>query len=104
MPKQLTLMVHLRVHPSDASKLVEAHKPVWAACATEPECLFFDVFQDLEDKGKFRFVELWSKDREWFEKEQLTKGYYEGLWVEDSKHSMILRQFGTRSCDLLTAA
>ena len=80
MPKQLTLIVHLRVLPQDASKLVQAHAPVWAACAAEPECLFFDVFQDLEDRGKFRFVEVWSKDKKWFEEEQLTKEYYGALW------------------------
>jgi quinol monooxygenase YgiN len=80
MAQRLTLFVYLRVKPVDADKLVVAHKPVWAACAAEPECLLFDVFQEPDDRGRFRFVEVWSKSREWFEQEQLTKSYYEGLW------------------------
>lgn len=41
-------------------------RPVWAACAKEPECLFFDVFEDPKTPGKIRFVEIWSKPWEWF--------------------------------------
>jgi quinol monooxygenase YgiN len=56
-----------------------AHRPVWAACAKEPECLFFDLFHDKEN-NTFRFVEVWSKDKEWFEEEQMTKSYYAEMW------------------------
>jgi quinol monooxygenase YgiN len=66
--KQLTLFVTIQVDPSNIEKFKEAHRPVWKACSEEPECLFFDVFQDPESPGRFRFVEVWSKSREWFEK------------------------------------
>ena len=79
-PTQLALFVTLRVSPANAEALAAAHRPVWAACAREPECLVFDVWQDPEDKGRFRFFEVWSRDREWFEKEQMTKPYYAALW------------------------
>ncbi|KUJ15081.1 uncharacterized protein LY89DRAFT_751786 [Mollisia scopiformis] len=82
--KQLTLFVTIQVDPSNIEKFKEAHRPVWKACSEEPECLLFDVFQDPESPGRFRFVEVWSKGREWFEKEQLTKPYYAALW-EKSK-------------------
>ncbi|USW56080.1 Putative antibiotic biosynthesis monooxygenase domain-containing protein [Septoria linicola] len=78
--KQLTLFVTFKIQPDRIEEFKEAHRPVWAACAAEPECLFFDVFQDPQAPGTFRFVEIWSKDREWFEKEQFTKPYYATLW------------------------
>ncbi len=62
--KQLTLFVEFRVDPKDIPAFKEAHRPVWAACAAEPECLFFDVFQDPEVLGRFKFVEVWAKGRE----------------------------------------
>ncbi len=78
--KQLTLFVTIQVAPRDIEAFKAAHRPVWAACANEPECLLFDVFQDPETPGRFRFVEVWSESREWFEQKQLTKPYYETLW------------------------
>ena len=71
--RQLTVFVTIHVKPDDAEALASAHREVWAACAREPECLLFDVFQDPTDKGLFRFVEVWTKDRKWFEEEQMTK-------------------------------
>ncbi len=66
--KQLTLFVTIRVSPENIEKFKEAHRPVWKACSQEPECLLFDVFQDPDIPGRFRFMEVWSKDRSWFEK------------------------------------
>jgi len=66
--KQLTLFVTFQVAPENIEKFKEAHRPVWKACSEEPECLLFDVFQDPDQSGRFRFVEVWSKGREWFEK------------------------------------
>lgn len=57
-----------------------AHRPVWAACAAEPECLLFDVFHDPAQPGVYRLVEVWNESREWFETKQLTKPYYDTLW------------------------
>lgn len=82
--KQLALFVTIQVSQQNIDKFKEAHRPVWKACSEEPECLLFDVFQDPECPGRFRFVEVWSQGREWFEKEQLTKPYYKALW-EKSK-------------------
>lgn len=65
--KQLTVFVTVTVAPESIPAFKAAHQPVWAACAKEPQCLFFDVFQDPEKIGRFRFVEVWSESREWFE-------------------------------------
>ncbi|KAF2110733.1 hypothetical protein BDV96DRAFT_650836 [Lophiotrema nucula] len=80
MPKQLTLFVTFYIKLDRIEEWKEAHRPVWAACAAEPECLLFDFFSDPLHPGVFRLVEVWSRDREWFEREQLTKDYYKTLW------------------------
>jgi quinol monooxygenase YgiN len=77
---QLTLFVTFHIHASKISDWKAAHRPVWAACAAEPECILFDVFHDPANPGVFRLVEVWSESREWFETKQLTKPYYETLW------------------------
>ena len=63
--KQVTLFVDFYVQLARIEEWKEAHRPVWAACANEPECLLFDVFQDPQDQGHFRLLEVWSGDREW---------------------------------------
>ena len=78
--KQLTLFVDFYIKQDRVDEFKEAHRPVWAACAREPECLLFDVFQDPLQPGHFRFVEVWNASREWFETKQLTKPYYATLW------------------------
>jgi quinol monooxygenase YgiN len=78
--KQLTLFVTFHIKPNMIEEFKAAHRPVWEACASEPNCLFFDVFQDPEIPGRFRFVEVWNGSRQWFEEEQLTKPYYTTLW------------------------
>jgi hypothetical protein len=65
--KQLTLFVTFTIDPAKIETWKEAHRPVWAACAAEPECLLFDVFQDPASPGTMRLVEVWSEGREWFE-------------------------------------
>lgn len=78
---QLTLIVtfHIKSHLIEDWKA--AHRPVWAACAAEPECIYFDVFLNPDNPGEFRLVEVWDASRDWFETKQLTKPYYETLWA-----------------------
>lgn len=67
--KQCTVFATFHIDPTKIEEWKEAHRPVWAACAREPECLLFDVVEDTSKTGRFRLVEMWSKDREWFETE-----------------------------------
>ncbi|KAF2174205.1 hypothetical protein M409DRAFT_16472 [Zasmidium cellare ATCC 36951] len=80
--KQLTLFVTFHIKPDLIEDFLSAHRPVWAACAREPQCLLFDVFRDPQTPGKFRFIEVWDESREWFETQQMTKPYYETLWAK----------------------
>jgi quinol monooxygenase YgiN len=66
--RQLTLFVTIQVAAENIGKFKEAHRPVWAQYTREDKCLLFDVFQDPDCPGRFRFVEVWSRDRKWFEK------------------------------------
>ena len=90
MAKQTALHVTIQVAPHDVPAFLEALRPCWAGCASEEENLFFDVFEDPETPGLFRFVELWSKDKEWFFDVQFKKPYYKPylektvpMWIAD---------------------
>lgn len=78
--KQLTVFVTLQIKLDRIEEWKAAHQPVWDACAAEPECMFFDVLEDAEIPGRFRFVEVWNGSREWFETKQMTKSYYGPMW------------------------
>jgi quinol monooxygenase YgiN len=65
--KQLTLFVTFHVDPAKIEAWKEAHRPVWAACSQEPQCLLFDVLENPSTPGRMRLVEVWSESREWFE-------------------------------------
>lgn len=66
MGKQFTLHVSIQVAPKNVDAFLEALRPAWAGVVAEPENLFFDVFQSQETPGLFRFVEVWSKGKDWF--------------------------------------
>jgi hypothetical protein len=66
--KQLTVFVTLHVLPENVEKFKEAHRPLWKMCSDENECFLFDIFQDIETPGRFRFIEVWGQGREWFDK------------------------------------
>ncbi|KAL4877034.1 hypothetical protein BJY04DRAFT_199139 [Aspergillus karnatakaensis] len=90
--KQFTIFVTLRVAVENIEKFKAVHRPLWKYVAAEPENILFDVFEDLDAPGRFRFVEVWNQGREWFETQQITKPYYrilweesQPLWIEDKK-------------------
>jgi quinol monooxygenase YgiN len=92
MARQLSLHVTIQVAPHNVDAFLEALRPCWAGCVAEEENLFFDVFQDPETPGRFHFVELWSKDKEWFFEVQFKKPYYKPylditipMWIADRK-------------------
>lgn len=70
------LSLAMTFSPDNHDAFLDALRPVWAACAAEPECLLFDVFASPGQKGRFRIVEVWKGNREWFEQVQLKKSYY----------------------------
>ena len=56
--------VKITVAPENAEKFLAALKPVFEKLAAEPECTYFEVFQDPENPGTFRFVENWNTAKE----------------------------------------
>jgi quinol monooxygenase YgiN len=58
--------ITITVSPTNRAPFLAALRPVWDACVAEPENLFFDVFESPEQKGKFRFMEVWKGDKAWF--------------------------------------
>ena len=61
----ISLHVTIVVAPENTDKFLEYMKPCFDAVTAEPECMSFQVFHDAEQPGYFRFVENWSKDKEW---------------------------------------
>jgi len=45
--------------------VLAALKPAYKAVIAEPENVFFEVFQNPENPGEFRFVENWNASVEW---------------------------------------
>jgi quinol monooxygenase YgiN len=81
-PKQLVLFVDFYIRPDRIDEWKAAHRPVWTACSQEPECILFDVCLDPERAGHFRLIEVWNRDRHWFESVQIKKPYYDDLWAK----------------------
>lgn len=62
------LHVTVYIDPSNVDKFFAAMKPAFEAVANEPECLYFEIFQDPVEAGRISWVENWSKNLEWFAK------------------------------------
>jgi quinol monooxygenase YgiN len=98
---QMTLHVTIRIDPANIEPFLKALRPCWTACLQEPECIFFDVYHDPSEPGTFRFVETWTKDEDWFRKNQLTKSYYDPyqaitkpIWIADREMAFFERVNG----------
>lgn len=62
-----SLHITVTVQPSDVPTFFEHFAPIYEASIQEPECLYLEVFQDPDDKGKISWIENWSKSPKWFE-------------------------------------
>ena len=62
----MSLHVSVTVAPENAEKFLAALRPCLDAVIKEPECIFFEVYQDPEKSGRFKWVEDWTKDKDWF--------------------------------------
>ncbi|KAF1851579.1 uncharacterized protein K460DRAFT_37521 [Cucurbitaria berberidis CBS 394.84] len=85
----VSLHVTITVAPENASKFLELLKPCYDAVTAEPECVFFEVYQNPEVPGEFKFVENWHASKEWIKTVQLSRDYYkpyvastEPLWIK----------------------
>lgn len=65
--QKTVLLVTITVDPSKVDEFLEGFHICYDRCIEEPELLSFEVFQSQDEPGRFRFLEIWSKDRKWFE-------------------------------------
>lgn len=67
-----SLHVSVRIAPSDVGDFFAAFQPAFEAISAEPECLYFEVFQDPDRIGKICWIENWSTSPEWYMKVRLS--------------------------------
>lgn len=61
----ISLHVSVTIGPN-IDKFLAAFKECFDKVTAEPECTFFEVYQDPDQPGRFKWVENWSRDKEWF--------------------------------------
>jgi hypothetical protein len=61
-----SLHVKIVVAPENVNAFLEALKPAYDAVIAEPENVFFQVFQNPQNPGEFKFIENWNGSLEWF--------------------------------------
>ena len=61
----VSLHVRITVTPENAAKFLEYLKPCYDVVSAEPECVFFEVFQNPATPGEFKFVENWHATVDW---------------------------------------
>ena len=63
--EHISLHVSIWIAPSNVPKFLEMWDPVFKAVTSEPNCLYFEMFQDPDDPGHFTWVENWDATVEW---------------------------------------
>ena len=66
--KHLCVFVEIQVAPENAKVFLDGLRISYDGVASEKECIFYDLFEEVEQPGLFHIVEVWTKDKEWFEK------------------------------------
>ncbi|KAF4629857.1 hypothetical protein G7Y89_g8293 [Cudoniella acicularis] len=72
----LSLHVTVTVAPENVQQFLAHLQPAFEVVAAEPECTFFEVYTSSDQPGVIRWVEGWSKDRQWLLQVQFQKDYY----------------------------
>ncbi|KAE8160224.1 hypothetical protein BDV40DRAFT_302535 [Aspergillus tamarii] len=74
--ESISLQVTIHLNPEDLPKFWTAMKPAYEAVIAEPECTFFELYQEPDSPGTISWVENWSASKEWLIGVQLKKPYY----------------------------
>ncbi|KAL5337369.1 hypothetical protein BJX70DRAFT_245006 [Aspergillus crustosus] len=72
----LSLHVNISIAPENLPRFFEALKPAFEKVTAEPECTFFEIYQDPQNPGELSWVENWSASVEWLVEVQLKREYY----------------------------
>ncbi|KAL8726193.1 MAG: hypothetical protein Q9166_006866 [cf. Caloplaca sp. 2 TL-2023] len=74
--RAMSLHVSIYISPVNRNAFLEAFKPCFEAVVAEPECTYFELFNDPDDEGHLAWVENWTEGKKWFLTQQMTKDYY----------------------------
>lgn len=61
-----TLIVNTTVQEGKLDEFLEHFWKVFKLVSAEPECLSFEVFRYPGEPNKLKWIENWSKSKEWF--------------------------------------
>lgn len=56
---RISLQVTVHIDPSNLDKFLNAFKPVYEKVVAEPQCTFFELYQDPQSPGTLSWVENW---------------------------------------------
>ncbi|KAL2813344.1 hypothetical protein BDW59DRAFT_154851 [Aspergillus cavernicola] len=73
----ISLQVSVFIAEENVPKFFEAFLPVYEKVIAEPECTFFEIYQNPQNPGELSWVENWSASMEWLIGVQVKKSYYE---------------------------
>ena len=64
-----TLSLHMKItiDPSNLTEFFTLFKPVYEAVIAEPECIFFEVFQNPATPGELKWIEHWKQSTDWLQ-------------------------------------
>ena len=62
---RFSLQVTVYFKPEDVPKFFEHFKSIFEKVTAEPDCVYFEIFQDPEDPGKISWIENWDKSPAW---------------------------------------
>ncbi|KAL3473228.1 hypothetical protein BJX99DRAFT_201395 [Aspergillus californicus] len=72
----ISLQVSVFIAEENVPKFFEAMLPVYEKVIAEPECTFFEIYQNPQSPGELSWVENWSQSLEWLMGVQVRKSYY----------------------------
>lgn len=61
-----TLIVTATIQPDKVDEWLSIFWPAFERVSNEPECLSFELFRYPDEPNKVKWVENWSKSKEWF--------------------------------------
>lgn len=61
----VSLHVKITIAPENVDKFLGHFKSIYDIVSSEPECLFFEVYQNPDVPGEFKLVENWNATQEW---------------------------------------
>lgn len=61
-----TLVITTTVQPDKVDEFLGHFWHVFKLVSAEPECLSFELFRFPDEPNKLKWVENWSKSKEWF--------------------------------------